>query len=156
MPYRRSDFHQHITEVWGEYKATRAAFDRLRAALQATPDIRNQLESAARDNLKDAHLNLEGTYIIRLFAAFEAAPRSFDRSKHNDSNRRTDASVMIDENGGKRNRGIPMGHRNRAHAVRLVRNFWAHESDDDPGPMSVDVARASLQKFLSELPDGWT
>ncbi len=61
MPYRRFDFHQHITEVWGEYKATRAAVDRLRAALQATPELRNRLEGAARDNLQGAHLNLEGT-----------------------------------------------------------------------------------------------
>jgi len=155
MPSRRSDFHQHITEVWGEYKATRAAVDWLRADLQDTPDLRNQLEEAARDNLRNSHLNLEGTYIVRLFAAFEAALRSYDRSKHNDPIRRTDASAMIDQIGGKRNRGIPMADRNRAHAVRGVRNFWAHESDDDPGPMSVDVARASLQKFLSELPDDW-
>jgi hypothetical protein len=155
MPYRRSDFHQRITEVWGESKATRAAVDRLRAALQATPEIRNELETAALENLKDAHLNLEGTYIVRLFAAFEAGLRSFDRSRHNDPNRKTDASVMIDQIGGKRYRGIPADDRKRAHSVRQVRNFWAHESDDFPGPMSVDAARASLQKFLSELPDDW-
>ncbi|OJW24657.1 MAG: hypothetical protein BGO49_06360 [Planctomycetales bacterium 71-10] len=155
MPYRRSDFHQHVTEVWGEYKATRAAVDRLRAALQTAPDLAAQLEGPARDNLKNAHLNLEGTYIVRLFAAFEAALRSYDRSRHGDPGRRADASAMIDEIGGKRNRGLPMADRNRAHAVRRVRNDWAHESDVDPGPMSVDVARASLQKFLSELPDSW-
>ena len=100
MPYRRSDFHQHITEVWGEYKAARVAVDRLRAALHATPDLRKR--DAARDYLHNAHLNLEGTYIVRLFAAFEAALRSYDRSKHGDPARRTDASVMIDEIGGKR------------------------------------------------------
>ncbi len=124
--------------------------------MQANPELRNQLEGTARDNLGDAHRNLEGTFIVRLFAAFEAALRSYDRSKHNDSTRRTDASVMIDEIGGKRNRGIPMTDRDRAHKVRQVRNFWAHESDDDPGPMTLDLARASLQKFLSELPEAWS
>ncbi|WP_337173679.1 hypothetical protein [Paludisphaera sp.] len=155
MPYRRSDFHERVAEVWGEYKATRAAVDRLRAALQAAPDLANLLERPARDNLKAAHLNLEGTYIVRLFAAFEAALRSYDRSRHGDPGRRTDASVMIDQIGGKRYRGISKADRERAHAVRRVRNYWAHESDVDPGPMSVDHARAVLQKFLSELPDEW-
>ena len=155
MPYRRCDFHQHLTEVWGEYKATRAAVDRLRVALQSTPDLRNQLEAAAREHLKDAHRNLEGTYIVRLFAAFEAALRSYDRSRHNAPDRRTDAAVMIAEIGGKRNRGIPQGDRDQANAVRRVRNYWAHESDNDPGPMTMDVARASLHKFLSHLPDEW-
>jgi len=37
MPYRRSDWHEHLVEVWGEYKSTRAAVDRLRAAIVSTP-----------------------------------------------------------------------------------------------------------------------
>jgi hypothetical protein len=40
--------------------------------------------------------------------------------------------------------GIRMGVRQRAHEVRRVRNDWAHESDEDPGPMTVDEARARL------------
>lgn len=62
---------------------------------------------------------------------------------------------MIDEIGGKRGRGIQMGIRQRAHAVRRVRNHWAHESNEDPGPMMVDEARARLQAYLHELPDEW-
>ena len=62
---------------------------------------------------------------------------------------------MIDETGGKRGRGIQIGVRQRAHEVRRVRNFWAHESDEDPGPMTVDEARARLHAFLHDLPDEW-
>ena len=109
----------------------------------------------ARQYLRDARENLAGTYIVRLFAAFEAALRSYDRARHNNLDRRTEASVMIDEIGGKRGRGIQMGIRQRAHEVRLVRNYWAHESDDDPGAMTVDEARARLQAYLHELPDEW-
>ena len=29
MPYRRFDWHQRITEVWGEHRSARAAVDRL-------------------------------------------------------------------------------------------------------------------------------
>ncbi len=107
MPYRRFDWHQHITEVWGEYRCVRAAVDRLQAAVAATPDLLKK-DPVAREYLHDAHKNLGGTYIVRLFAAFEAALRSYDRAKHNVPARGTDASVLIDEIGGKRGRGILM------------------------------------------------
>ncbi len=123
MPYRRFDWHQHITEVWGEYRSARAAVDHLKAAVAATPDLLKN-DPVVREYLRDAHGNLAGTYIVRLFAAFEAALRSYDRARHGDPTRRTDASVMIDEIAGKRGRRIPMGIRQRADEVRRVRNFW--------------------------------
>ena len=154
MPYRRFDWHEHITEVWGEYKSARAAVDRLKGAVAATPDVlKNDL--TARKYLRSADEHLEGTYIVRLFASFEAALRSYDRAKHADPDRKTDAAVMIDQIAGKRGRGIQTGIRQKAQEVRLVRNFWAHESDVDPGPMTVDEARARLQAYLHELPDEW-
>ena len=91
MPSRRFDWHQHITEVWGEYKSARAAVDRLKAEVVAAPDLLKN-DPVAREYLRDAHRNLEGTYIVRLFAAFESALRSYDRAKHNDPTRKTDAS----------------------------------------------------------------
>jgi len=154
MPYRRFDWHQHITEVWGEFRSARVAVDRLKDAVAATPDLLKK-DPVAREYLRVASGNLEGTYIVRLFAAFEAALRSYDRAKHNDPSRRTEASVMIDAIGGRRGHTIQMGIRQGAHEVRRVRNRWAHESDADPGPMTVDEARARLQAFLSELPDEW-
>jgi len=63
MPYRRFDWHQHITEVWGEYRSARAAVDRLNAAVAATPDLLNK-DPVAREYLHDAHKNLGGTYIL--------------------------------------------------------------------------------------------
>lgn len=128
MPSRRFDWHEHITEVWGEYRSTRTAVDRLKTSLVATPYALKH-EKVAREYLGKADRNLEGTYIVRLFAAFEAALRSYDRARHKDATRETTAAVLIDEIGGKRNRGIQPGIRQRAHQVRLVRKYWAHESD---------------------------
>jgi hypothetical protein len=154
MPYRRFDWHERIVEVWGEFRAVQVAVDRLRTAVIATPDLlKNDRE--AREYLSRVHKNLDGTYIVRLFATFEAALRSYDRAKHNDPARETKAAVMIDEIGGKRGRGIQPGIRQRAQEVRKVRNYWAHESDEDLGPMNVDEARARLQAYLHELPDEW-
>jgi hypothetical protein len=154
MPYRRFDWHEHIAEVWGEFRSARAAVNRLRAAVAAAPDLLKN-DRVAREYLSRADKNLDGTYIVRLFAAFEAALRSYDRAKHNDPARDTKAAVMIDEIGGKRGRGIQPGIRQRAHDVRQVRNYWAHEEDAVPMAMTVDGARARLQAYLSELPDEW-
>jgi hypothetical protein len=154
MRYLRSDSHQHLADVWGEYKSARVAVDRLKAAVAATPDIFKK-DSEEHKYLRKAHKNLEGTYIVRLFAAFEAALRSYDRVTHNDPKRETAASVMVDQIGGKRGRGIQTSIRDRAHGVRQVRNYWAHEPDEDPGPMTIDEARTRLQHYLSELPDEW-
>jgi hypothetical protein len=154
MPNRRFDWHEHIKDVEGEYQLARVAVDRLKADVIATPELLGKNDEA-RKYLRGADRNLEATYIVRLFAAFEAALRSYDRAKHNDPARRTDASVMIDEIGGKRGRGIQMGVRQRAHEVRRVRNYWAHESEEDPGPMAVDEARARLQAYLHDPPKEW-
>lgn len=154
MPYRRFDWHQHLVEVWGEYRSARSAVDRLKAAVAEAPDLL-QAEPVAREYLPRAHRNLEGTYVVRLFAAFEAALRSYDRAKYGDPNRRADAAVMIDEIGGKRGRGIHSTIRRLAHDVRRLRNYWAHESDEVLKPMSIDVAIRHLQRFLSEMPDEW-
>jgi hypothetical protein len=154
MRYRRFDWHEHITDVWGEYRSAKVAVDRLKKAVDRGPDHLRK-DRVAREYLRDAHEHLEGTYIVRLFAAFKAALRSYDRARHNDQNRESTASVMIDQIGGKRGRGIQTNIREGAHEVRRVRNYWAHERDEDPGSMTSDEARKRLQRYLSELPDEW-
>ena len=58
-------------------------------------------EAWVRENLARAHANMEGTYIVRMFAAFEATLRSYDRHIFNDPKRETASSVMIDQLGSK-------------------------------------------------------
>lgn len=130
MPNRRFDWHEHIKDVEKEYKAVRLAVDRLAALLSATPDV--IVDDEIRACLRSAYANLEGTYIVRLFAAFEAALRSYDRARHNDPTREQVAAVLIDTTGGRRGQGMSATVRQGAHHVRVVRNFWAHESDEAP------------------------
>ena len=59
--------------------------------------------------------------------------RSFDRAKHNDPARETEAAIMIDQIGGKRGRGIQPGIRQRHHDVRRVRNYSAPNRTRIPG-----------------------
>lgn len=154
MSSHRFDWHEHITTVLNEYKLARLAVDRLTAAIATMPDVLPPVVDA-RKHLRNADKNLEGTYLVRLFAAFEAALRSYDRAKHHDPGRTIDASTLIDTIGGKHGRGIEPIVRERAHQVRRVRNYWAHESDQDPGPLTIDEARSRLQLYLRELPDEW-
>ncbi len=154
MPYRRFEWHEHVKDVEGEFQAARVALDRLKAALLATPDLLKG-HGDARAYLRAADTNLEGTYLVRLVAAFEAALRSYDRARHSDPTRNEQASVLIDTTGGRRGQGIPFAVRAGAHAVRRVRNYWAHESDAMSEPMTIANAWAQLQNYLSWLPEEW-
>jgi len=154
MPNRRFDWHEHINDVEGEYKAARTAIDRLKAQVVATPDILNR-DDATRAYLRKVDRNLEGTYLVRLFAAFEAALRSYDRARHNDPSRDLVAAVLIDTTGGRRGQGISAAVREGAHAVRVARNYWAHENEAMVSPMTIAHARARLQTYLSWLPEEW-
>jgi hypothetical protein len=155
MANRRFDWHEHIKDIEGEYRAARIAVDRLKEQVVATPDLLAKGQGT-RAYLRDADRNLEGTYLVRLFAAFEAALRSYDRARHNDAARALDASVLIDITGGRRGQGISTAVREGAHLVRRVRNYWAHESDEIPHVMSLAEARARLQTYLSWLPEEWS
>jgi hypothetical protein len=153
MPSLRFDWHERVRAVENEYKSVRIAVDRLNAAVAHDPTVLQNDPTPA--NLIVAGRNLEGTYLVRLFAEFESALRSYDRARHNDPTLKTDASILIDMIGGRRGQGISANVRQGAHAVRRVRNHWAHERDATPEPMSIAEARARLQKFLSWLPEEW-
>ena len=136
-----------------EYKSVRIAVDRLKSAVARDPTVLGADPKPA--NLGAADRNLEGTYLVRLFAEFESALRSYDRARHGDPTRKTEASILIDTIGGRRGQGISANVREGAHAVRRVRNHRAHERDATPDPMSIAEARARLQAFLSWPPDEW-
>ncbi len=154
MLNRRFDWHEHVKDVEGEYRAARVALDLLASQDATVPHI-TRLDKKTRRYLRSANENLEGTYLVRLFAAFEAALRSFDRAGHNNPSRDESASILIDTIGGRRGQGISKTVRDGAHAVRKVRNYWAHETDELPEEMTLAQARAALERFLSWLPEEW-
>ncbi len=154
MPHRRFDWHEHIKDVEGEYRAARFAVDRLKAAVVAAPDTL-KADGKAQAYLRKTDSNLAGTYLVRIFAAFGAALRSYDRARHHDPTRNENASVLIDTTAGRRGQGISNAVRAGARAVRRVRNYWAHETDAAPEPMTSAEARARLQRYPSWLPEEW-
>jgi hypothetical protein len=154
MPYRLSEWRTHIQEVWGEFKAARLAVSRLNEQVNADANIVAG-QFAVREHLSSAYANLEGTYIVRIFAAFEAALRSYDRSYFNDPDRETRAAIMIDQLGALNHIRVRNDIRGGVHRVRRIRNFWAHDIDDDPEPMPIDRVRGLLQAYLDRFPKAW-
>lgn len=153
MPNRRFDWHEHIKDVEGEFNAARVALDRFADEVLAKPDI--VVDRDIRGYVRSAREHLEGTYLVRLFAAFEAALRSYDRANRSAPTSRVDAAILIDNIGGRRGRDVLPSIRQGAQEVRRVRNYWAHEDDSIVERMTVSEARARLQKYLAELPDEW-
>ncbi len=155
MTHRRFDWHERIKEVEREYQATRAAVERLIKQSRADPNVLREAANTKVSDVRAAEQNLEGTYLVRLFAAFEAALKSYDRARRNDPDRDVTAAILIDSTASWRT--VSDTVRDGAHDVRRVRNHWAHE-DGQPvaaGPLSLNAARARLAKYLSWLPEHW-
>ena len=70
MPYLRFDWHERVRAVENEYKSVRIAVDRLKATVAHDPTVLENDPTPA--NLTVAGWNLEGTYLVRLFAEFES------------------------------------------------------------------------------------
>jgi hypothetical protein len=150
MPYRLSEWRGRIQKAAGEYRVAKEALDRLNAQVAADA---NTLHSSLSEHLRQADLNLEGTYIIRDFAVFDATLRSYDRYHFNDQDRETNAATMLDQLGALLH--VPEPIRAGVHRARRVRNCWAHELEENPGPMTLDRVRGYLQTYLDRFPKTW-
>ena len=151
MPYLLSEWRGRIQRAVHEYEVAREALDRLKS--QAVADA-SAVHSSLSEHLPQAELNLEGTYIIRVFAVFDAALRSYDRYHFKDQDRDAKVAVMINQLGALRRVARPI--REGVHRVRRVRHFRAHELEEDPGPMSLDRVRGFLQSYLDRIPKNWS
>src|SRR5439155_16738556 len=136
MP-RNHEWQSRIKAVEREYVAMRQAADRFRQAARDDPTI---LQGNLRHGeIVVASKNLEGTYIIRLFAEFETGARQY-WSAHWD----TDPKTVDLLNGLAARREIPDTQRDNAHLVREYRNALVHEREEKPEVVPIAVARSYL------------
>jgi hypothetical protein len=165
MPYHRTEWWRYVNEVVMEYEASRVAVARLTDQVRANANVLAD-EPKARSGLSAASQNLERTYLVRVFAAFESALRSYERWWHPERIGVTpgDASQMIDEIGARnaddvprrRKRAIGTQIRERVHEVRRSRNFWAHDDEDAIDvPMPLVRAKMCLLEYLDKMPLEW-
>ncbi len=150
MPFSRSSLLARVKGVEREHSAARLAMDRLLETVQNDPtQLANDVN--VRD-VTSASVLLEATYLVRLFAEFEAALRSFWHvSRGNPPPSRTRDLV---ESIGVRRR-IPVDYLANAHSVREYRNSLVHEGESDASKIALPKARSYLCHFLSFLPVEW-
>ena len=134
-----------------EYQIARIAARDLGVRLRADPSVLSEegLENADYYNLRD---NLEPTYLIRLFAEFEAGLReAWARSFGQTTTPRM--QDLIESFAARRL--ISARWRDAAHTVRLYRNALVHEGGIDVPPVGLDQAQGHLCRFFSRLPEDW-
>jgi hypothetical protein len=139
-----------------EYDAVAHAVARHRPAVRAG-DVVLPPATSPRD-LDAAADRLEPTCVIRVWAEFETALRSYRRHITGDSEDRIGTENLINWTAGVRQgRAISEDVRDDVHEVREYRNLLVHERDDQEPPpaIAIDVARRRLNVYLQKLPERW-
>jgi hypothetical protein len=144
----RDEWLERIKAVWREYLVARRAVDDFVAAPE-----RSQSALPPNTKLRDAQAmngNLEGTYLIRLFAAFESGLRSYYATLKVTT---PPAADLIDSIAARRN--VPDDLREEVHGVREYRNSLVHEGNEAVEAVELGEARSRLCTFFARLPDDW-
>ncbi len=113
--------------------------------------------TSPRDLVKAAS-NIESTYLIRMWAEFETALRSYHRRITDKADDRISTRNLIDWTGGVRQgRAISEDVRDDVHEVREYRNYLVQGRDDPNAPteVTIQVARTRLNTLLHCLPFHW-
>jgi hypothetical protein len=142
---------ERIRAIEREYRVALVAASGLDERLRADPSAldREQLKFVDYRNFRD---NLEPTYLIRLFAEFEAGLREAWELAFR---RTTSPSVrdLIDSIYAQC--FIPQDWCDRAHEVREYRNGLVHEGGGEAQAIGIREASGHLCRFFSRLPHQW-
>ncbi len=120
-------------------------------------DVPMRTKTSPRDLVAAAD-QAETTYVIRMWAEFETALRSYRRRITGDDDDSIGTRNLIDWTAGvKQGRAISADVRDDVHEVREYRNSLVHERDDQapPAAVAIEVARKRLNTLLHCLPIHW-
>ena len=148
MPNDLHGWLRRIKAIEREHASTRLAIGRLLEEARRDPTILTG-ELKLHD-IVIASECLEGTYVIRLFAEFEARLRLFWKTI-----RDTEPLTQDLLNGIAARRGIPQARIAGAHAVREYRNALVHVREQEFDPIPIAEARQHLCRFFAYLPPTW-
>jgi hypothetical protein len=148
---KRDDWIVRIKRAEQEWEVATAAVERFERDAQSEPAILPE-NSRAKD-VRRTLTELPATYLVRLFAVFEAGLRGYWR----EGLERDTAPPMRDLLDGIASaRGVQDPFLVAAHRVRAFRNALVHERDDEPESVfTLPAARRHLTRFFSYLPPDW-
>jgi hypothetical protein len=147
---RREERLNRIRAVEREYLVNLVSMRLLEQHLLANPSALDKFDLRQRD-YQTCSDNLEATYLVRLFAEFEAGLRQAWRSLVRNTS--PPAQVLLDSMAARF--FIPQRWLDAAHDVRRYRNSLVHESDEDVPALAIANARGHLCRFMSRLPRDW-
>jgi hypothetical protein len=147
MPYR-DEWQTRIKSVEREFIVMRQAADRFEQ--QARKDRSILLENLRHAEIRSASKNLEGTYLMRLFAEFETGARQFWRTRR----RSVPGTAVLLARLADLVR-IPDPLLGDCDRVREYRNSLVHEREDGVEAVPIVEARGHLCRFFSFLPREW-
>ena len=151
---RRQQRIEWIAAVEKEYRAAKSAADLLATTLKDDPNYGETHGWEARYGVA-FRANLESTYIVRLYAEFEAGLRDYWANHLN----RTTHPPMVQLLPSVADQRISMDHLDDADAVREYRNFLVHDDSSDPPPdmrtFTVEEAKSHLCYFFGRLDPDW-
>jgi hypothetical protein len=140
---------QGLEQIRDEFVATRTAL----RYVQSTWDLvagTTQMRLLRYRHLRDAELNLEATYTIRLFSEFEVL--LVDHLGTHYPGRRTPQTAEALINRVALRTRIPDPIRDAAHVVRAYRNVIVHRRIVPAPARSFREALSALNRFLAPLP----
>ncbi|MCI0357280.1 MAG: hypothetical protein L0211_02200 [Planctomycetaceae bacterium] len=149
MPAKQFAWLQRIKDVEREHAAMRLAADRLLQDAARDPSVLTR-DVRMRD-VDHAAGNLEGTYIVRIFAEFETGVRNYWVAARGPEPPKT--RDLLESIAARR--GIPHDVLAVAHSVRMYRNNLVHEREEAADAVALAVARSGLCKFFARLPLDW-
>ncbi|HVS69660.1 MAG TPA: hypothetical protein VHQ47_00225 [Phycisphaerae bacterium] len=149
---RLKDILKQFDGITGEYRVCRIAVERLYHQFQQDPS------SVPRSQIRVPELprtlrRLENTFLVHIFALFEAALRELWA---NAFHRTTDppVRVLIDVVGAA-TKFLPSNFIDPVHQVRELRNAIVHLNLPAPPPYTFSEAAHDLRAYLSLMPRQW-
>jgi hypothetical protein len=146
-----SDYQKRMKAVDRQHQVAGLAKELLEKALRSDSSLLTQ-QGLNQADLREFARNLEGTFLVHLFATFEAGLRDawancFKQTTHPPMR---DLLVAV-----AARRAVPEDDLKNAHAVRDYRNSLVHEGGEASEPVPLAVARKYLCTFFSWLPKDW-
>jgi hypothetical protein len=150
----RQEAFEFLRRVENEFFAARFAVRSIESAIHRDPTLlSNEPESIRPSYLRDCLVNLETTYLLRLFAEFEWVLRDLWASARQSPRlRRTRMEILIHRVASRLS--MPKDTLDDVQAVRGYRNQLVHRTDS-AAPMTFRDCKSVLARYLSFFPLRW-
>jgi len=146
---KRHEWETRIKDVEREFRAMESAGERLRDSVARDPTI--AMTDPRVQMIGDARSNLEGTYLVRLYAVFENGIREYWMTVVRPT--KPPMEVLLKSIASKRR--IQHELSQPVDEVRTYRNSIVHDHSEQFLPIRLSDARRRLCMYFSRMPYDW-